>query len=118
MQAASDIFLGWHRVPQGVDGRPHDYYMRQLWDWKLSANVDIMLPDGLAVYAQMCGWTLARGHARSGDPLTISAYIGASDTFPQALAQFATAYADQNDNDHQALVKAIADGALLAEANV
>jgi uncharacterized protein (DUF2252 family) len=118
MQAASDIFLGWHRVTQGVDGRPHDYYMRQLWDWKLSADVEVMLPDGLAIYAQMCGWTLARAHARSGDALIIGSYIGGSDIFPQALARFATAYADQNDTDHQALLKAIAEGTVQAMANV
>jgi uncharacterized protein (DUF2252 family) len=117
MQAASDIFLGWQRVPQGVDGRPHDYYVRQLWDSKLSANIDIMLPDGLAIYAQLCGWTLARSHARSGDPVALSSYMGGSDAFPQALARFATAYADQNDADHQTLVAAIADGKVAAESD-
>jgi uncharacterized protein (DUF2252 family) len=115
MQAASDIFLGWQRVNQGVDGRPHDYYVRQLWDSKMSAPIDTMLPDGLAIYAQLCGWTLARGHARSGDRIAITSYMGGSDVFAQALARFASAYADQNETDHQALVKAIADGTVAAD---
>jgi uncharacterized protein (DUF2252 family) len=118
MQAASDIFLGWQRVAQGVDGRPHDYYVRQLWDWKLSPNIDVLLPDALAAYAQMCGWTLARSHARSGDPVAIGSYVGGSDTFPQAIARFATAYADQNEADHRALLQAIAEGTLPAETGV
>ena len=116
MQAASDIFLGWQRVSEGVDGRPHDYYVRQLWDSKMSVNIDVILPEGLGVYAQLCGWTLARAHARSGDRIAIGSYIGASDVFAQALARFATAYADQNDTDHEALVKAIADGSVPADA--
>jgi uncharacterized protein (DUF2252 family) len=116
MQAASDIFLGWQRVAQGVDGRPHDYYVRQLWDSKMSANIDVMLPEGLGIYAQLCGWTLARAHARSGDRIAINSYIGGSDVFIQALARFATAYADQNETDHEALVKAIANGSVAADA--
>jgi uncharacterized protein (DUF2252 family) len=118
MQAASDIFLGWHRVSQGADGRSHDYYFRQLWDWKLSAAVETMTPELLGVYAQLCGWTLARAHARSGDAVAIGSYLGGSDTFGQALADFASAYADQNDADHQALVDAIADGSVAAESSV
>ena len=118
MQAASDIFLGWQRVTQGIDGRPHDYYVRQLWDWKLSADTDIMQPDALGIYAQLCGWTLARAHARSGDRIAISSYMGRSDLFPQALSRFATAYADQNDTDHQNLVKAIAAGTVAAESRM
>ena len=117
MQAASDIFLGWQRVTQGIDGRPHDYYVRQLWDWKLSADTDIMQPDALGIYAQLCGWTLARAHARSGDPIAISSYMGRSDLFPQALSRFATAYADQNDTDHRNLVKAIANGTVAADGS-
>ncbi len=109
MQAASDIFLGWQRVSQGVDGRPHDYYVRQLWDWKLSADIDLMEPAALGIYAQLCGWTLARAHARSGDRVAIGSYVGRSDIFPQALARFAAAYAEQNDANHQALVRAIAN---------
>jgi uncharacterized protein (DUF2252 family) len=118
MQAASDIFLGWHRVAKGIDGAQHDYYVRQLWDWKVSADVDTMPPDVMAVYAQMCGWTLARAHARSGDPLAIGSYIGSSDTLPLALAQFASAYADQNDTDYQALHNAINDGTVQADTTV
>jgi uncharacterized protein (DUF2252 family) len=118
MQAASDIFLGWQRVAEGVDGRPHDYYLRQLWDWKLSANVDIMTPDALGVYAQVCGWALALGHARSGDTVAIGSYLGGNDVFALALADFARSYADQNDRDHQALMDAIAAGTVKAETGV
>jgi uncharacterized protein (DUF2252 family) len=118
MQAASDIFLGWQRVAEGVDGRPHDYYVRQLWDWKLSANVETMTPDALGVYAQVCGWALALGHARSGDTVAIGSYLGGNDTFALALADFARAYADQNDRDHQALLDAIAAGTVKAETGV
>jgi uncharacterized protein (DUF2252 family) len=118
MQAASDIFLGWQRITDGADGRPHDYYVRQLWDWKLSPNIDGMPPELLTVYAQLCGWTLALGHARSGDPMAIGAYLGSGDTFPQALATYATAYADQSEADHQALVDAIAAGKIEARMGV
>ena len=118
MQAASDTFLGWHRVTQGADGRSHDYYFRQLWDWKLSAAVETMDPLLLGTYAQLCSWTLARAHARSGDPVAITSYLGGSDTFAQALADFADAYANQNDVDHQALVAAIAAGTVTARSGV
>jgi uncharacterized protein (DUF2252 family) len=118
MQASSDIFLGWQRVAEGVDGRPHDYYVRQLWDWKLSPDVDTMTPEVLGAYAQMCGWTLARAHARSGDAVAISSYVGASDTFPEAIGRFATVYADQNEFDHRTLQKAIANGKIEAVAGV
>jgi uncharacterized protein (DUF2252 family) len=114
MQAASDIFLGWQRVAQGIDGRPHDYYLRQLWDWKLSADLDTIGPRGLGVYAQLCGWTLARAHACCGDAIAIGAYLGTGDAFAQALAEFARAYADQNEVDHRALVDAIAAGTVQA----
>jgi uncharacterized protein (DUF2252 family) len=117
MQAASDIFLGWERV-DGVDGRTHDYYMRQLWDWKASADIATMEPDMLEVYSQMCGWVLARSHARSGDPIAIGSYLGGGSTFDQALSRFSTAYADQNDLDHQRLVDAIASGAVEAESGI
>jgi uncharacterized protein (DUF2252 family) len=118
MQASSDVFLGWQRVNHGIDGRSHDYYVRQLWDWKLSPNIDLMPPEVLAIYAQMCGWTLARAHARSGDRIALSSYIGSNDTFPQAIVRFATAYADQNDRDHEALARAIADGTVMAKTGV
>jgi uncharacterized protein (DUF2252 family) len=118
MQAASDVFLGWQRVVQGYDGRSHDYYVRQLWDWKLSANIDTMTPQLLASYAEMCGWTLARAHARSGDAIAIASYLGTGDTFDRALADFAFTYADQNEADHQSLVDAIAAGTVKAEMGV
>jgi len=118
MQAASDIFLGWYRVPKGFDGKPHDYYFRQLWDWKLSADVDKMPSESLLVYAKMCGWALARAHARSGDRVAIASYLGSGDTFDRAIAEFSVAYADQNALDQQALVDAIKDGSVQAELGV
>ncbi len=118
MQSASDIFLGWQRVTEGVDGRPHDYYVRQLWDWKISASIETMSPSLLTAYAQVCGWTLALGHARSGDAVAIGSYLGGRDAFPMALAEFARAYAEQNEADHQALVDAITAGEVKAESGV
>lgn len=118
MQAASDIFLGWWRIPKGADGRSHDYYVRQLWDSKLSADVDSMDPRTMAVYAQMCGWSLARAHARSGDAVAISSYIGSGRLFVDALADFARAYADQNEADYDALVDAIKAGTVIADPGV
>jgi uncharacterized protein (DUF2252 family) len=118
MQAASDTFLGWHRATQGEDGLPHDYYVRQLWDWKLSANIDTMGPQLLSSYAEMCGWTLARAHARSGDPIAIGSYLGAGDSFDRALVAFAHAYADQNQLDQTALTDAIAAGQLPAQTGI
>ena len=89
MQASSDIFLGWQQVAIGIDGNSHDYYFRQLWDWKVSADVDTMVPEALHVYAKMCGWALARAHARSGDRVAIASYLGAGDAFDRAIADFA-----------------------------
>ena len=106
MQASSDIFFGWVRA-DGVDGKSRDFYVRQLWDQKGSADIDTMTPSLLAMYAQICGWTLAHGHARSGDPIAIAAYLGKSSVFDEAIAKFAERYADQNDRDHQALAKAV-----------
>jgi hypothetical protein len=117
VQAASDIFLGWEHVI-GYDGKPHDHYIRQLWDWKASANVDTMSPELLDVYSQICGWTLARAHARSGDRVAIASYLGSSSTFDQAIARFAALYAEQNDLDHQALTRAIADGRMVAATEI
>jgi Uncharacterized protein conserved in bacteria (DUF2252) len=117
MQAASDILLGWERI-DGVDGVPRDYYMRQLWDWKASASVDTMEPDVLGVYGQICGWTLARGHARSGDRIAIGSYLGSGGTFDQAIARFAQQYAEQNDLDHAQLASAVASGAISAETGI
>ena len=118
MQAASDIFLGWQRVDSPQDGVTRDFYVRQLWDWKASAAVETMDPKLLGIYAGMCAWTLARAHARAGDEIAISAYLGNGDTFDQAVADFSAAYAEQNDVDHQALVAAIADGSMVARSGV
>lgn len=113
-QAASDILLGWSRVePAGsIDGRTHDYYMRTLWDWKASADVDQMEPDTLEIYGEVCGRALARAHARSGDAIAIGAYLGKGTSFDLAMSAFAEAYADLNVTDHRRLVEAVADGAV------
>ncbi len=118
MQAASDIFLGWERVAEGLDGKPRDFYVRQLWDWKISVDVEVMAPDEISIYSRMCGWTLARAHARSGDPIAISSYMGEKSSFPEALAEFAAAYADQNQRDYQALADAVKEGRIKAETGV
>jgi uncharacterized protein (DUF2252 family) len=115
MQAASDIFLGWDRAPIGLDGQSHDFYVRQLWDWKISADVAAMEPGELQVYGKMCSWTLARAHARSGDRIAISAYLGKGEALDLALAEFAVAYADQNERDYQALVAAVKESRVKAE---
>ena len=117
MQAASDLFLGWQRVT-AVDGVPRDFYLRQLHDWKGSIDVDVMVPSGAKLYAAVCGETLARAHARSGDRVAIAAYLGASDHFDVAIAQFASAYADQNDRDYAGFKDAVASGRLKAAASV
>jgi uncharacterized protein (DUF2252 family) len=117
MQATGDIFLGWQRV-DGVDGRTHDYYMRQLWDWKASANIESMTPELLGFYGQVCGWTLARGHAKSGDRIAISEYLGTSESFDRAMAAFAHAYAEQNELDHRSLTDAIVSGRIVAEPEI
>ncbi|MEV5302996.1 DUF2252 domain-containing protein [Amycolatopsis methanolica] len=109
MQTVSDIFLGWVRV-RGFDERTRDFYLRQLRDWKGSAAVSGMRPEGLAAYARLCGWTLARAHARSGDCVAIAAYLGSSPVFDHAIRDFATAAADQNERDHGALRAAIDEG--------
>ena len=117
MQAESDIFLGWTHVT-GPDGVDRDYYVRQLKDWKFSFPIEAMIPSGMAVYAQICGWALARAHARSGDRITLAAYLGGSDTFDQAIADFAETYADQNDRDHAALQTAVNDGKVEATTGI
>jgi uncharacterized protein (DUF2252 family) len=109
MQAQSDIFLGWTRVP-APDGVDRDFYVRQLRDWKFSMPIEQMIPSGLRVYAQLCGWTLARAHARSGDRIALAAYLGRSAKFDQAIAEFAETYADQNERDYAALQAAVKDG--------
>jgi hypothetical protein len=115
MQAASDAFLGWKRLDEGPDGRHLDFYVRQLHDWKGSADIDRMKPRGLAAYGEMCGWALARAHARAGDPIAIAAYLGSSDTFDTAMVAFAEAYADQNERDLAALEAAVDSGRLVAQ---
>jgi uncharacterized protein (DUF2252 family) len=118
MQASSDIFLGWVRAEGDLDGTPRDFYVRQLWDWKSSVDVETILPRGLAAYATACGWTLARAHARSGDRIAFAAYLGKSDSFDRALAAFAATYADLNEKDHQALVEAVGSGRVSATEGV
>lgn len=117
MQAASDIFLGWRRV-DAFDGNQHDFYVRQLRDWKGSFDVSVATPQGLSAYAQACAWTLARAHARAGSQRAIAAYLGTGDAFDQALYRFAESYADQNERDYQALVEAVAKGRITAETGV
>ncbi len=104
LQAVSDIFLGWDHVPDTIDHVARDFYIRQLMDWKLSLNTEVMTPNELDLYGKMCGWTLARADAQSGDSIAITAYLGDSDLFDQALADFAATYADQNERDYQALI--------------
>ncbi len=115
--AASDIFLGWQRS-EGLDGKEHDFYVRQLWDWKASADLSTMTKSGLHAYTRACGWSLARAHARSGDRLAIAAYLGAGPVFDRAIARFSTAYADQNELDHQRLADAVAAGEIVARSGV
>jgi uncharacterized protein (DUF2252 family) len=106
LQASSDILLGWIRTT-GLDGDERDFYFRQLWDWKVSADLETMTPETMKVYAQMCGWTLARGHARSGDRVAIAAYLGSGRVFDEAVADFSAAYADQNQRDYEAVAAAL-----------
>jgi uncharacterized protein (DUF2252 family) len=118
LQSASDIFLGWIHSDEEVDGCARDFCVRQLWDWKISVDVETIMPRGLVAYAKACGWTLARAHARSGDRIAIASYLGAGERFDRAIAAFAVAYADLNERDHQALVDAVANGRMSALANV
>ena len=118
MQAQSDIFLGWARVPNPVDGIDRDFYVRQLRDWKFSAPIELMLPTGMEIYARLCGWTLARAHARSGDRIALAAYLGRSAKFDQAIADFAETYADQNELDYAALQAAVKNGKTQATTEI
>ncbi len=118
MQASSDIFLGWQRIEAGLDGRQRDFYVRQLRDWKFSVDIENILASGMKLYGELCGWTLARAHARSGDRIAIASYLGGSDVFDRAIAQFAVAYADQNERDHRSLVDAVASGQIIAESGL
>ena len=108
MQAASDIFLGWTK---GADADRHLYW-RQLRDMKGSAVIESMTPAALTFYAKTCGWTLARAHARSGDPIAIAAYLGKRDRFDKSITDFSERYADQNEQDYQAFIDAIRSGRL------
>ena len=114
MQAASDLMLGWIHTT-GIDGVERDFYVRQLWDSKASALVDVMAPKTMAIYAELCGYTLARAHARSGDAVAIASYLGSADVFDRALASFAEAYADQNERDYDALKAAAAAGRIAVQ---
>ena len=116
-QAASDIMLGWIRVT-AFDGVSRDFYMRQLWDGKGSALVEMMNPRAMTAYAELCGRALAKAHARSGDAIAIGSYLGAGDSFDRALASFAEAYADQNERDYDALREAVESGRLAAETGL
>jgi uncharacterized protein (DUF2252 family) len=116
MQAASDVFLGWQRSL--VEGVARDYYLRQLRDWKASIDLSQMVPNGMTVYGKVCAWSLARAHARSGDRIAIAAYLGKKDTFDQAVARFATDYADRNEADAAALADAVRSGRITAVSGV
>jgi uncharacterized protein (DUF2252 family) len=117
-QAASDIFLGWVRVEDGIDGRPHDYYTRQLRDWKMSADVAAMSPDWMRRYVSACGWTLARAHARTGDRFAMAGYLGAAPVFEEAIADFAATYADQNERDYADLARAAKSGRIAVQTGL
>jgi uncharacterized protein (DUF2252 family) len=117
MQAASDIFLGW-LTAEGLDGKIRDFYVRQLWDGKGSAEIESMDPDRMKLYARLCGWTLARAHARSGDRVAIASYLGKGEKFDRAMCDFAEAYADQNEADYKQFTKAISTGELKAEEGI
>ena len=112
-QAVSDVFLSWQRS-RGLDGKEHDFYVRQLWDWKASIDLSTMTYDGLHAYVRACGWSLARAHARSGDRLAIAGYLGGGPTFDKAIARFSAAYADQSELDHRRLADAVAAGEVSA----
>ena len=118
MQATSDIFLGWVHVEEGEGGLPRDFYGRQLKDWKGSAEIERMVPKGMAQYGKLCGWTLARAHARSGDRIAIAAYLGQGPSFDRAIVEFSHAYAEQNERDYKALTKAVESGRITAETGL
>ena len=118
MQANTDIFLGWQHVSSGLDGKERDFYVRQLKDWKGSFEFEAAVPAGAGAYGKACGWTLARAHARSGDTIAIASYLGKSDTFDRAVADFAETYADQNERDYKALRDAVDSGRIKAETGL
>jgi uncharacterized protein (DUF2252 family) len=114
MQAASDIFLGWLRDP-GIDGQARDFYGRQLRDWKGSLEIERMSPEDMTAYGRLCGWTLARAHARSGDRIAIAAYLGGGANFDRAILEFSERYAEQNKRDYSALASAVSAGTIKAQ---
>jgi uncharacterized protein (DUF2252 family) len=116
-QAAIDLFLSWQRS-RDLEGNEHDFYVRQLWDWKASVDLSTMTYWGLHAYTRACGWSLARAHARSGDRLAIAGYLGTGAKFDRAIARFSAAYADQNELDHQRLIDAIAQGEIPAQPGI
>ncbi|HEX5193833.1 MAG TPA: DUF2252 domain-containing protein [Solirubrobacteraceae bacterium] len=118
MQATSDIFLGWVHQPAGLDGRARDFYGRQLKDWKGSAEIERMVPRGMAVYGKLCGWTLARAHARSGDRIAIAAYLGGGNAFDRAIVEFSRSYAEQNEQDYRDLAEAVKSGRIVAQTGL
>jgi uncharacterized protein (DUF2252 family) len=118
MQATSDIFLGWRKMTIPIENVDRSFYVRQLKDWKGSAEIAGMQPEGMTAYARLCGWTLARAHARSGDRVAIAAYLGGGDTFDRAITEFAEAYADQNQRDFEALKRAVAAGRVEAQSGL
>jgi uncharacterized protein (DUF2252 family) len=118
MQATSDIFLGWLHVASGLDGEQRDFYARQLKDWKGSAEIDQMVPEGMSVYGRLCGWTLARAHARTGDRIAIASYLGKGDVFDRAILTFSEAYADQNEQDYQRLADAVKSGRIAVQTGL
>jgi uncharacterized protein (DUF2252 family) len=118
MQATSDIFLGWIHVKAGLDGVARDFYGRQLKDWKGSAEIEQMVPDGMAAYGRLCGWTLARAHARSGDRIAIASYLGGANAFDRAILEFSRAYAEQNERDYNALVEAVKSSRVIAQTGI
>ena len=118
MQATSDIFLGWLHAEAGVDGKPRDFYVRQLKDWKGSALIEQMSPKAIAIYGKVCGWTLARAHVRSGDRIAIAAYLGSSDPFDRAILEFSNAYPHQTERDYSELVDAAKSGRIIAQTGL
>jgi uncharacterized protein (DUF2252 family) len=118
MQASSDIFLGWLHVKSGPDEEERDYYCRQLKDWKGSAEIERMLPSGMAAYGRLCGWTLARAHARTGDRIAIASYLGKGPSFDRAIVEFSHTYAEQNERDYKALADAVKSGRITAQTGV
>jgi uncharacterized protein (DUF2252 family) len=118
MQASSDIFLGWLHAGGGLHDKARDFYGRQLRDWKGSAEIQQMVPKGMAKYGALCGWTLARAHARSGDPIAIASYLGKGASFDRAIVEFSHAYAEQNERDYKALQAAVESGKVTAETGL